>query len=228
MNLFERKRDGAVKTAKMAAREQTTGEEIANSVIHGVGALAATAGLVLLCVRSRLTGSAGGVKTVTSLALFAGTMITMFLASTLYHSIQHGGAKKTLKVLDHSAIYLFIAGTYTPFCLLALGGPLGWTLFSLEWACAAAGITLYAVNWRFLKKAELAVYLVMGWAIVVSAPLLRHRLTVPSAVFLIAGGVLYSLGVIWYTRKAQKGAHVVWHAFVLAGALAHWWAVWFL
>jgi hemolysin III len=152
----------------------------------------------------------------------------MFLASTLYHAMPTGTAKQIFRVLDHSAIYLLIAGTYTPFCLLGLGGAGGWTLFGIEWAMAAAGITLHAVNLKAVRKAEVVIYMIMGWAIVASWFKLRTQVPFESLVFLIAGGVLYSLGVIWYSQKNRPGTHVVWHVFVLAGAVCHWFAVWFL
>jgi hemolysin III len=200
---------------------QTVGEEIANAILHGIGALCATAGLVLLIVRGQHP------LAVVSYSIFAGTMIIMFLASTLYHAIQHKETKKLFRIFDHAAIYLLIAGTYTPFCLLSLRGTLGWTLLGIEWGCACAGITLYAANCRFLKKIELALYLIMGWALVFSWPRLKHAVPHISLLFLACGGLAYTVGTIWYALPYRKNAHVLWHGFVLIGAACHWYAVWF-
>jgi hemolysin III len=142
--------------------------------------------------------------------------------------VPNKAAKRVLRVLDHSAIYLLIAGTYTPFCLTALRGPWGWSFLALEWTLAAAGITLYAVNWKFLKRAEVAVYILMGWAIAAGWLPLSRAAPFPSMVLLASGGVFYTAGTFWYRKKETRGAHVVWHAFVLAGAVSHWWSVWFL
>jgi hemolysin III len=152
----------------------------------------------------------------------------MFLASTLYHAIQHEGAKRVFRILDHSAIYLLIAGTYTPLCLISLRGPWGWSLFGIEWGLAITGIVLYGINYKLLKKAEVAVYLLMGWVLVVGGPRLFRSLPLMSLILLITGGVAYTLGTLWYRKPYRRGAHVTWHVFVLAGAVCHWWAVWFM
>ena len=212
---------------------QTPGEEIANSILHGIGGGLAIAGLVLLVLRANgyLGGSGGGAIAVTAYVLFTACMISMFLASTLYHAITHEGAKRVFRVLDHSAIYLLIAGTYTPFCLLALKpikGAMGLVFFCFEWACAVAGIVLYSANSKFLKKAELAVYILMGWLIVFGAPRLARAIPLSSVIFLFVGGLAYTVGVVWYVQKARRGSHVVWHAFVLIGAICHWWSIWFM
>ncbi|MDR1586641.1 MAG: hemolysin III family protein [Treponema sp.] len=211
-------------------RFQTMGEEIANSIIHGLGSLLAAVGLMPLVFRAAgfLGGKGGGIAAASAYIIFSVTMITMFLASTVYHAVPHQGAKRILRILDHSAIYLLIAGTYTPFCLTALRGPWGWSFMGLEWALAAAGIALYAANWKFIKKAEVVVYILMGWAILAGwAPLMR---TVPavSLILLAAGGAVYTMGTFWYRRRGTRGAHVVWHVFVLAGAICHWCSIWFM
>jgi hemolysin III len=130
--------------------------------------------------------------------------------------------------MDHSAIYLLIAGTYTPYSLLGFRGALGWTYFGLEWGCAAAGISLYAANVKFIRKMELAIYILMGWACI--AGIFRLARTIPprSTFFLLAGGAAYTLGTIWYNRGTRRGAHVVWHVFVLAGAILHWLSIWYM
>ncbi|MDR0389591.1 MAG: hemolysin III family protein [Spirochaetaceae bacterium] len=209
---------------------QTVGEEIANAILHGIGVLAATAGLVLLTLKANgvMGGPKEGPLTVTAYVLYTVTMILMFLASTLYHALQHRGAKRVFRILDHSAIYLLIAGTYTPYCLTALRGAWGWSIFGVEWGLAILGIVLYAVNYKPLKKIEVAAYILMGWTIVIGwLPLVRSAPRI-SVVLLILGGVFYTLGTFWYRKKNMRKAHVIWHVFVLAGALCHWLSVWWL
>ncbi|MCL1817302.1 MAG: hemolysin III family protein [Spirochaetaceae bacterium] len=203
-------------------------EEIANSLIHGLGTLAAITGLVLLALRSRgaLGGQAADAAGRATAILFAGTMILMFLASTLYHAIQHERVKRVLRAFDHAAIYILIAGTYTPFCLIALRGAWGWTLFGLEWGMAAAGIIIHALRIKALRKFEIAAYILMGWAIVAGWFRLVRSVSSLTLVFLVAGGLLYTLGVFWYRKKNVPGTHAVWHLFVLAAAACHWVSVW--
>jgi hemolysin III len=209
---------------------QTIGEEIANSILHGIGVLLATVGLVLLALRANglIGGRGGGSLAISSYVIYTATMICMFLASTLYHAIQHKTAKQVLRILDHSAIYLLIAGTYTPFCLTVLQGTFGLILFCAEWGLAVLGIVLHAMNYKPLKKIEVAVYILMGWAIIFSWNTLYKALPRTSIILMVAGGVLYTLGTIWYAQKKRRGTHVVWHVFVLAGALCHWWSIWFM
>jgi hemolysin III len=207
---------------------QTHGEEIANSILHGLGVLLGIAGLVLLALRrSGFPAPPATARAVTaSCMIYGATVIAMFLASTLYHAMTHRGAKRILRVIDHSAIYLLIAGTYTPICFMALPGVAGRIFFLAEWGLAACGITLYALRVKFIKKAELVIYLLMGWAIAGGLPLLRHTLSRASLVFLLAGGLAYTAGTFFYSRKNARGAHVAWHVFVLAGAILHWFSIW--
>jgi hemolysin III len=209
---------------------QTPGEEIANSILHGLGILLATAGLVLLCFRAggRLGGRGGGVLAISSYIIFTTSMLAMFLASTLYHAIQAEGAKRVFRIIDHSAIYLLIAGTYTPYSLLGFKGVIGWVYFGIEWVLAAIGISLYSANVKFIKKVELIVYLLMGWALVVGLFRLLRSIPLLSSIFLIAGGAAYTLGTIWYSRANRRASHVIWHVFVLAGAVCHWFSIFFL
>jgi hemolysin III len=209
---------------------QTPGEETANSILHGLGVLLSITGLVLLTLRStgHLGGAGGGAPAVFSFVVFTASMISMFLASTLYHSIQHEGAKRVFRIMDHSAIYLLIAGTYTPYCLLVFKGTLGWVYFCLEWGLAAVGIILYSAQVKFIKKTELVVYLLMGWAVIISILKLFNALPKISFILLVAGGVVYTMGLFWYNRGNRRWAHVIWHVFVLAGATGHWFSMWFL
>jgi len=208
---------------------QTPAEELANSILHGIGALLAIAGMVLLAVR----GSGGFDEKsdhwmLVSGVIYGSTMFIMFMASTLYHAITHEKTKNILRILDHGAIYLLIAGTYTPFCLVALRGPWGWTLFGIEWGLAILGIVLYATGLKALKKIEVAVYILMGWAIVMGWRPLVEAVNWSSIVFLLIGGLLYTAGTFWYRMKSRRGTHVVWHVFVLAAAIAHWFAIFLL
>jgi hemolysin III len=209
---------------------QTPGEEIANSILHGIGGLLAIAGLVLLSLRANglLGGKGGGALAVSSYVIYTASLICMFLASTLYHAMQHEKTKQIFRIIDHSAIYLLIAGTYTPYCLTVLNGPFGWVLFGAEWGLAMIGITLYAINYKPLKKIEVVVYILMGWAIVIGWSPLYRALPRLSLILLVAGGVAYTLGTIWYAQKVRRGTHVTWHVFVLAGAVCHWFSIWFM
>jgi hemolysin III len=203
---------------------QTPGEEIANAVLHGIGAALGTAGLVLLILRA---GGGGSALRITACAIYGSSMILMFLASTLYHALQHDGAKRIFRILDHGAIYLLIAGTYTPYSLICLRGAMGWIYFGLEWGLAAAGISLYAAGFKFIKRVELGIYLLMGWSIVGGIPRLLKTASPTALGFMAAGGLAYTLGTIWYSRR-RRLSHVIWHVFVLAGVVFHWFSVWFL
>jgi hemolysin III len=210
------------KKSSITLPSYTTGEEIANSILHGIGVLGAVTGLVLLSLKPQMSNfdKAGVV-------IFSATMIAMFLFSTLYHAIQHNGAKRIFRKFDHSVIYIFIAGSYTPFCLSGLGGAWGWSIFGFEWFLAITGIILNIFDIKILKKIEIAVYLLMGWAIVVGfIPLIRSSIPGISLGFLLAGGIAYTLGALCYRMKKIRHNHVIWHVFVIAGTICHWFAVW--
>jgi len=209
---------------------QTPGEEIANSILHGLGVLLAIAGLALLCVRGNggLGGTLASPLAITSYIIFTVSMITLFMASTLYHAIQAEGPKRVFQIFDHCAIYFLIAGTYTPYSLLGFGGALGWVYFSIEWGLAITGTVLYAANVRLIKKIELIVYILMGWACAFGVFRLVRSIPPISSLFLLFGGVAYTLGTLWYRKYNRRKTHVVWHAFVLAGAVLHWISIWFM
>jgi hemolysin III len=206
----------------MAERRLSLGEEIANSVTHGVAALASIAALPILLVvaagRQDPWQVVGG-------AIFGATLVMLYSASTLYHALPHSRAKRVFRVLDHSAIYLLIAGTYTPFALGALRGPWGWSLFGAVWALAALGITAKAtLGFRF-PRLSATVYVVMGWlAVVAFRPLLAH-IGVAGMMWLLAGGVCYTAGVIFFAWERLRYGHMVWHLFVAAGSVCHFFAV---
>ena len=209
---------------------QTPGEEIANSILHGLGILLAVAGLVLLVLRSKgyLGGTASGPAAVTCYVIFSAMLITMFLASTLYHAIQHEGAKRVFQILDHSAVYLLIAGTYMPFSLLGLGGAWGWAYFGAAWAFAITGVVLYSVNWKIIRRVELTIYILMGWAIALAFRRLWSRIPRISFLFLLIGGVVYTAGTFWYRRRHRRISHVIWHVHVVSAAACHWLSLWFM
>lgn len=197
-------------------------EEIVNSITHGVGALLSVAGLIVLLA---MAITYGDVWRVVSLSIYGTSLLILYLASTLYHMIQHRRAKRVLRVFDHAAIYLLIAGTYTPFLLVVLNGVLGWVLFGIIWGLAVLGV-VYKVF--FLDRhvvAETVGYLLMGWLCVVALPDLVPLLSTRALWGLILGGIVYSLGVVFYARPQVAYSHGVWHLFVLGGSALHYFAV---
>ena len=197
-------------------------EEVANSVTHGLGALMSIAGLVVLVV---MAVRAGDTWQVVSFSIYGGTLIAMYLASTLYHAIPSIKVKRVLKVIDHSAIYLLIAGTYTVFTLGPLRGPWGWSIFGVVWGLALAGIVFKIFFTGRFKALSITVYLLMGWICVVAIPPLVKALPASGLAWLVAGGLAYSLGVIFYGVKRIPFNHAIWHLFVLAGSVFHYLAV---
>lgn len=203
-------------------RPQTLGEEIANSVSHGVALLAALVGAPFLLV----SASQLSVTNIVGAAVFAATMVLLYFTSTLYHALPTGRAKRVFLKLDHGAIYLFIAGSYTPFALGALGGPWGWTLFGLVWAMAVLGITLKAFDRLSHPWLSTGLYLAMGWIVLIAAVPLVERVATPGLVLLVAGGLAYTVGVVFFLLDSKmKYAHAVWHAFVATGTGLHFFAV---
>ena len=208
----------------------TTGEEIANSILHGIGTVLAIAGLCLLILKTMgfIGGKGADMLAVVATVIFAVTMIGMFLTSTLYHAIQHQGAKLILRRLDHSVIYVFIAGTYTPLCLIGIGGAWGWSIFGVQWTLALCGIIFNILDRQAFKKAKVAAYLLMGWVIVVGFVPFIRSVSMEIVILTFAGGVAYSLGTIWYRKKNLRFNHAIWHFFVIIGAACHWFAIWLL
>ncbi len=198
-------------------RIQSLGEEIANSVTHGVGALAAIAALPVVIVMAVPRGASA----VVGGAVFGATMVLLYVTSTLYHALARNRAKKVFRVLDHSAIFLLIAGTYTPFTLGVLRGAWGWTLFGIVWALAVTGVALTGSLGVRLPRLSTVIYVAMGWLIVVAIrPLIAH-LPRPGLEWLVAGGVAYTAGAAFYAWKRLPYHHAVWHLFVLAGSCCH-------
>ena len=206
----------------MIERTQSLGEEIANTVSHGVALLAALVGMPWLIYAASNLHAANIVGAV----VFATTMVLLYFTSTLYHALPAGRAKRVFCKLDHGAIYVFIAGSYTPFALGALSGPWGWTLFGLVWTFAALGATLKAFDRLNHPWLSTSLYLAMGWLVLIAAVPLIERVPRMGVTLLVAGGVVYSLGVIFYLLDSRwRYAHAVWHAFVVGGTACHFFAV---
>ncbi|MBV2123268.1 MAG: hemolysin III family protein [Candidatus Thiodiazotropha sp. (ex Ctena orbiculata)] len=202
----------------------TLGEEIAHAVTHGIGVLLSVAGLAILVTYAALYGD---VWHITSCSIYGATLILLYSASTLYHGIPMPRAKKLLQRFDHAAIFLLIAGTYTPFTLVNLRGSWGWTLFGLVWGFAIVGVLLELFRDVRLKWLSLSLYLGLGWLVVVAIKPLIDAVEVGGIVLLLAGGLCYSLGVIFYIWRRLAYHHAVWHLFVLAGSVLHFFSVFF-
>jgi len=209
--------------ASQAARHrpQSRGEELANSISHGTGFLAALIAFPVLVIGAAPHGAAAIVGAV----VFATTTILLYLASTLYHALAPNRAKRVLKVLDHGAIYLLIAGTYTPFTLGVLRGRWGWTLFGFVWALAIAGVALKSSRGIRRPRLSTGLYVAMGWLILIAAKPLWDAMPGWGLFWLAAGGVAYTAGVGFYAATRLRYAHFVWHLFVLTGTACHFIAV---
>lgn len=198
------------------------GDELASSVIHGIGILLSIAGLATLVAFAAMYG---GARTVTASAVYGTSLVLLYTASTLYHSVPGEAAKRVLRTLDHLAIFLLIAGTYTPFTLIALPGAWGWGLFGTIWALALLGCALELGMLRRYRRFAVLLYVAMGWVgMVAFKPLLAHLQT-GGMVLLIGGGAAYTLGVPFYLWRRLPYHHAVWHGFVLAGSVLHFLAV---
>jgi hemolysin III len=204
------------------AAAYTPREELANSLTHAIGAVLSGAGLVRLVIRSAQHGDAWHVV---STAIFGATLVLLYTASTLYHSFRNERTKQVLQKFDHAAIFLLIAGSYTPFVLVTLRGPWGWSLFGVVWGLAIIGVTLkFWFAGRFRLGSTL-IYLAMGWLVLVAIKPLLVALPVGGLKLLLAGGLCYTGGAGFYLWKRLPYHHAIWHLFVLAGSACHWAAV---
>jgi len=204
-------------------RVQSREEEIANSLSHGFGLIAALVATPFLILQAIRQGDAGFMV---GASVFAATMVLLYLASTLYHALPVGRAKGVFRVIEHAAIFLLIAGTYTPFTLGVLRGAWGWTLLALVWGLAAAGVMLKALNRMAHPVLSTGLYLLMGWLIVIAAQPLSDRVPPPGLLWLVAGGLAYTLGVIFFALDSRlRYGHFIWHLFVMAGTACHYFAV---
>lgn len=202
-------------------RAITHGEEIANAVSHGTGAALAAAGTAVMIIKACLAGSP---LSVVSASLYGASLIILYTFSTLYHSVTNRSGKRVLRVLDHCSIFLLILGSYIPISLCLIKGAFGWVLFSLNTACAVVGIVFNSVNLERWKKLSTALYVIMGWSIIVSVKAVTAALEPAGLTLLAGGGILYTLGIIFYKSK-MKYMHFVWHVFVLAGSVLHFFCI---
>lgn len=203
-------------------RPQSLGEEVANSVSHGLGLSAAVAAFPVLVLAAQQRGDTAGIV---GASVFATTMVLLYLASTLFHALPRCRAKRVFQILDHSAIYLLIAGTYTPFTLGVLRGDLGWTLFGTVWGLAVAGTMLKALGGVRYTTLSTWTYLAMGWLVVIAAETVWALVPGWGLFWLIAGGVAYTAGAVFFMAERIRYFHFVWHLFVVAGTACHFIAV---
>ncbi len=192
-------------------------EELANSVSHGLGLLAALAMVPMIISAAH----PNGVRAIVGSSVFAATMVLVYLTSTLYHALPGGKAKRVMRILDHAAIFLLIAGTYTPFTLGVLSGTWGWTLFGLIWTLAVAGVALKALGGLRYPRLETILYVAMGWMVLVAVKPLWEQMQPWGFFWLVAGGVAYTAGVGFYAAAKIRYGHLVWHLLVIAGTACH-------
>jgi len=199
----------------------TIGEEFANALTHGFGLLLSIGGLVVLIAAA----SALGVREVASCGIYGASLIMVYTTSTLYHSATRLEAKRVLRTLDHVAIFLLIAGTYTPFVLIALRGVWGWSLFAIVWTLAVLGVAFELTTWRRHRHALIALYIAMGWVGLIALKPLVAALPGAGLWLLFGGGVSYTFGVLFYVWRTLRYHHAVWHLFVLGGSVLQYLAV---
>ncbi|MCI8554541.1 MAG: hemolysin III family protein [Clostridiales bacterium] len=198
----------------------TLREEIANAITHGLGAGLSIAGLVVLLLKA-----AGDPWKTVSASIYGSSMILLFIMSCLYHALTNERAKKVFRVFDHTTIFLLIAGTYTPFTLITLRGIMGWSIFGAVWGVAVTGIILNTVSIERFKKISMAGYVVSGWCILAAMVPLVQRLDLPGLLLLFLGGIFYTGGIFFYKKKGAPYWHMIWHLFVLAGAVCHFFCI---
>ncbi len=207
---------------KLKGSFYTVSEEIGNAVTHGMGALLAIVGTIVMLVHS-----AGDPLKMTASAIYGASMVLLFSMSSLYHSVVNERAKKVLRVFDHSTIFLLIAGTYTPYTLIALNGPVGWTIFGVVWGTALFGIILNFISVEKFKKVSMICYLASGWCVVFAIVPLVRSMAWPGILLLVLGGIFYTAGIPFYRNKSVRYFHMTWHFFVLAGAIAQFFSILF-
>lgn len=202
--------------------EYSLREEIANAITHGIGALLSIAALVLLVVFSSIYG---GPWEIVSFSIFGAALVLLYTNSTMVHSLPKGKAKNVFEILDHSSIFFLIAGTYTPFLLVTLRGPLGWSIFGIIWSLALVGGLLKGFFVKRFIKLSTTCYVLMGWFIIIAIKPLYDQLSFQGIFWLVLGGLLYTVGSIFYVWRKIPFHHALWHMFVVAGSFAHFWAV---
>ncbi len=197
-------------------------EEIWHAITHGIGFFMGIAGLVVLVVTATIHSDALGI---TASAIYGTTLIVMYGSSTLYHSITNYRIKKLFQTFDHASIYILIAGSYTPISLLTLRGAWGWSIFGVNWGIAVVGVALKFLYPRRFEKLSLYLYVIMGWMVIVAFDPLIHNMPSGGLWLLVAGGLFYSFGVIFYVKDSKPYFHTIWHFFVLAGSVCHYFAI---
>lgn len=213
-----------MQTPPVPVAKYSKNEELANSLTHGLGTLLGITALVVLLVISTMRGTASHII---SSAIYGSSLIMLYGASTLYHSVHSPSAKKILQKIDHSSIFILIAGTYTPFTLVSLSGAWGWSLLGLIWGLAIFGVVLELATKKPYKKVSIALYLSMGWLIVIAIKPMIESVETGGLLLLLSGGIVYSLGVIFYVWKSFPFNHAIWHLFVLAGSTLQFFAVYY-
>ena len=203
-------------------RPLTLAEEIANGISHGVGLLLALVALPFLLLAAR---EAGNVPFVVGVSVFGATVILLYLASTLYHSITHEAAKRLFRLFDHTAIFLLIAGSYTPFALGVLRGPWGWSLLAAVWTLAIVGITLKIRKRTRHSRISIVLYVLMGWLAIVAVKPILALVPLPGILLILAGGIAYTGGLAFFAAHRLRYSHFIWHLFVIAGTTCHFFAV---
>ncbi|WP_296051750.1 hemolysin III family protein [uncultured Alteromonas sp.] len=202
-------------------RAYSVAEEWLNSISHGLACVAAIVGLVFMLLRAETSVS------VTASAVYGGTLIFMFLSSTIYHAVTHQKAKGLLKLFDHSAIYLLIAGTYTPLTLVAIGGQLGVIATAFIWVLAIAGVAFKMIARHRFPKVSVVTYLIMGWIVVGLIYPLYQAMPGSGLWLIVAGGLCFSIGVLFYVAKSKKYTHAIWHLFVIGGCSCHYFSIYY-
>lgn len=213
--------------AQAISKRYTTGEEILNAITHGIGALLSIAALVLLILKAVFSAPVEYKgQCVVGFTIFGSSLVILYVFSTLYHALPLG-AKKLFGIFDHCSIYILIAGTYTAYCLTALRGAVGWVIFGVIWGLAVVGIALYAVFGSRVRVLSVVTYIPMGWLIIFATKPLSEQLPLLSFRYLIVGGLVYTVGCVFYALKKIKWMHGVWHLFVLGGSIMHFFSIYY-
>lgn len=203
-------------------KRYTLGEEIFNSVSHGTGGLLSIAGTAVLIVLAALHSNAWGVV---SSAIFGASLIVLYTMSTLYHAITNKKAKSFFRIMDHNTIFFLIAGTYTPITLVPLRGAFGWTLFGIVWGAAIVGIVFNSIDLEKFKKPSMICYIAMGWVIIIAIKPMLQKVEPTALWFILIGGLFYTVGVFFYSKKKVRYFHSIWHLFTIGGSVFHYFAI---
>ncbi len=207
---------------KILLPKVSTAEELINSITHGLGALLGIGGTAVAIVWAALYGDA---FSVVSASIYGAMLIILYTMSTLYHALTHKGAKYVFRIFDHCSIFLLIAGTYTPYTLVSLRGPLGWTIFGIIWGMTALGVVFNAISIEKFKIFSIISYVVMGWLIIIAIKPMMAVLEPPALMLLLSGGIAYTVGIVFFALKNIRFMHGIWHLFVLAGSILHYFSI---